>query len=265
MQQINQINSRENWYKETSKIAPYRGNLSEVSSVDCIIISAADLSYFYKLTGENTIAEYTVLIGLYNILLQHYFEDCNRVSANMVLDFNTISVCYEFESIAQKSIKEFLQEVREEVQTVYKCINYCEDDFVLTADANHVPFHFNYGAEETEEGLNYGLSFQIEKLRNKDYEILISHSPKFIDSAIVSHFLMNFKNWLKNLEENIDAPISKIPLLSDREREKLTDNLNAVNFCSETAVFFDDFIAERKLNKIPQDIDFIYRQSFFLF
>lgn len=265
MQQINQITTRENWHREISKIASYEGSVSEVSTIDCMIINASDLSYFYELTAGNTIAEYTVLIGLYNILLQHYFEDCNRIAANIDLDFKTVSVGYEFDSIAQKSIKEFLQEVREEVQTVYKCISYSEDDSFFAADVRNVPFHFNYGAEETEADLNYGFSFQIEKLENKDYEILVSHSPKFIDSVIVSDFLMNFKNWLKNLKENIDTPISKIPLLSDRERKWLTYNFNAVNFNSEITGSLGETIVERKINMIPMEIDVIHTQTSFLF
>ena len=87
MNHINDKIAKDYWYKKNNKIVYSEENFSECSSMDFVIINATKLSYFYKVTGENKEAEFTVLIALYNILLQRYIVDGNVLNLKSFFNF----------------------------------------------------------------------------------------------------------------------------------------------------------------------------------
>ncbi|MEO8240512.1 MAG: hypothetical protein ABI576_20575, partial [Flavobacterium sp.] len=95
MHHINQKIAKEYWHKKTGKIVEQTENYSEISTMDHIDIDACELSYFYTLTAGNTIAEFTILIALYNMLLQRYFEDATAVGSYTMIDSKPLFGYYE--------------------------------------------------------------------------------------------------------------------------------------------------------------------------
>ncbi|WP_426094736.1 amino acid adenylation domain-containing protein [Flavobacterium sp. DSR2-3-3] len=261
MNHINDKIAKDYWYKKNSRIVHSIEGFSGSSSIDFIIVDARELSYFYKLTAENTVAEFTVLIALYNMLLQRYFEDCNVMSSKSFSSSQQVLLCYEFQSIGQKTIKEFIQEAKKEVQEVYKYANYFEDRLIeQISSVNYIPFQFNYGVDNGPHESYYGLSFHIERLKNKDLRISLHYSEKFAESNIALHFLKNFKSWLEELEENINVSASKIPLISKEEERVLLHTLNGAK-CEYDCTITLAGIVERQANKTPQNIAVVCKET----
>ncbi|MBS7256337.1 non-ribosomal peptide synthetase [Flavobacterium branchiicola] len=262
MHNINQKIAKEYWHKKTSKIVHQTENYSEVTSTDHIIVDASELSYFYDLTRESTIAEYTLLIALYNMLLQRYFDDnAIAIGSDIIVDSKPLMGFYVFESIENKTIKEFLQITKEEVQTVYKYINYSEDHSIFSnPSVNYIPFQFNYGVPKESKDIAFGVLFNIEKDRNKNLKISLQFSNNFADSIIAFHFLTRFRDWLLKLKENINVPISEIPLVSDLEKEKLLSQFNFENFDFTNEISLAEIVG-KQANKTPLSIAVTFKNS----
>ncbi|TRX33009.1 amino acid adenylation domain-containing protein [Flavobacterium sp. ZT3R18] len=259
MDHINDKIAKDYWLKKNSRIVHSKEGFPGSSSMDFIIVDARELSYFYKLTAENIVAEFTVLIALYNMLLQRYFEDCNVLSSKSFSSSQKMLLCYEFQSIGQKTIKEFIQETKEEVQEVYKYAPYYGDALIeQTSDVNYI--QFNYGEDNELHELCYGLTCHIEKLENKDLRISLNYSEKFIESSIVLHFLINFKKWLKELEENINVSITKLPLISKEEESVLLNTFNTTKSDYDSTITLAE-IVERQVHKTPQNIAVVCKET----
>nr|WP_166923720.1 non-ribosomal peptide synthetase [Flavobacterium sp. JXAS1] len=253
MDHINHKIAKDYWNKKINRLASSKGNFPDNSSTDFITVTASELSYFYKLTAENTIVEFTVLIALYNMMLQRYFDECNFVSSNMFLSTENAVSFYAFQGIAQKTVKEFIQEVKGEVQEVYKYTDYYEEHLITpTSSVNDITFQFNYGASKEGKLLNHGMSFQIEKQENKDFIISLNYSDAFVESTVALHFLANFKNLLETLEENISVTIAQLPLVFKEERELLLHSFNATSSAYDKAITLAE-IVENQAQKAPQN------------
>ncbi|MBL7729457.1 MAG: hypothetical protein JNM68_17305, partial [Dinghuibacter sp.] len=178
MDHINQKLAKEYWRKKASGALHVDEHMKANDTVDVLRINGNDLAYFYQLTGKQIIAEFTVLMALYNMLLQRYVETCFMLSSKMPALPGNKLLLYEFPAITQKTIKDFLQEAKKEVQEVYKYAEYYDSEVAEPATAPRLLFRFGYG--KTQEEPNIGLFFNIEKTGNNDLEISIVYSEQFI-------------------------------------------------------------------------------------
>jgi len=261
MDHINEKIAKDYWYKKNSKIVYSKEGFSGNYAVNCITVDAHILSYFYKLTGENTIAEFTVLIALYNILLQRYFKESNVQFLRSFLPSQNESLCYEFQLADQKTIKEFIQETKQEVQEVYKYAPYYKDTFTEQISyVDYIPFRFNYGTENELSELDYELSLNVEKLKNKDLKISLYCSEKFAGNTIALHFLKNFETWLAELEEGINVSASKISLISKNEENALLQIQNTNKYDYDSTITLAG-IVEKQAGKTPYHIAVISKET----
>ncbi|MGH2666630.1 amino acid adenylation domain-containing protein [Flavobacterium sp.] len=260
MHHINEKIAKDYWLKKANKIVHSKGSFQEDTMMHSIIVDAGDLTYFYKLTSENTVAEFTVLIGLYNMLLQRYFDDSTILSSKSLLSSAETLLFYDFQAIAQKTVKEFIQETKQEVQEVYKYAAYCEEAFKeQISGINHIPFQFNYGIDKEPHVLCCGLSLHIEKLENKDLRISVNYAGKFVESLMALHFVLNFKNWLIALEENNAVVIAKIPLVS-KEEEVVLHAFNPEKSSYDSTITLSG-IVEKQAKETPQNIAVVYQET----
>ncbi|WP_394776486.1 amino acid adenylation domain-containing protein [Flavobacterium sp.] len=254
MDHINDKIAKDYWHKKNSRIVYSKEGFSGNSLIDFIIIDASKLSYFYKVTTENRDAEFTVLIALYNMILQRYFATDNVLLLKSFLSTQNESLCYAFQSVAQKTIREFIQVTKEEVQDIYKYAPYYDDAFKEQISyVNNIPLAFNYGLDGERNQLNNELSFHIEKLANKDLKISLTYVEKYAENDIALHFLKNFERWLENLEENINTSISEISLISKEEEKFLLETLNPSKVDYDYTITLAG-IVEKQANKTPQNI-----------
>lgn len=260
MQHINDKIAKDYWLKKANKVVHSKEGFPGNPEEDSITVDGQDLSYFYKLTAENTAAEFTVLIGLYNMLLQRYFEDSTMLSSKPFLPSAKTLLCYAFQTIAQKTVKEFIQETKQEVQEVYKYAAHCDSAFnEQISGINHIPFVFNYGTGQESRVLCHGLSFHIEKMGNKDLRISIHYAGKFVESPIAKHLLLNFKNWLIGLEENSGKAIAGISLVSQEEKAELFALNPAKTDYDTTATLAG--IVEKQVLQTPQNIAVVCQET----
>ncbi|MFZ0598817.1 MAG: AMP-binding protein, partial [Flavobacterium sp.] len=229
--------------------------------IDFIIVDAGKLSYFYKVTTENREAEFTVLIALYNMILQRYFATDNVLLLKSFLSPQNESLCYAFQPIVQKTIREFIQVTKEEVQDIYKYAPYYGNAFKEhTSYVNNIPLAFHYGADNEHDQSNNELSFHIEKLSNKDLKVSLRYAEKFAENDIALHFLKNFERWLENLEENINTLISQISIISQEEEKFLLETLNPSKVDYNYTITLAG-IVEKQVNKTPQNIALICKET----
>ncbi|WP_378186673.1 amino acid adenylation domain-containing protein [Aquimarina sp. W85] len=224
------------------------------SSTNSILIKNESLSYFYKLTSDNHIAEFTIFLTIFNALLQRYFGECDMIFSNDLIPSEDISLLYSFSSINNKVFKQFLQEVKEEVQDVYKHKDYDLDMFQEKEFRKHTPYGFSYNGIK-----NYSSSFSLNvtKQENKDIRISILFSENFVKKELASHFLNRFSIWVKELEEIIGKQTSQIEIVSIEEKGKLLSALNT----SENSDFLSDTIIsffQSQVANIPNNIAIEY-------
>lgn len=261
MDHINEKIAKDYWQKKNDRIMYSEESFSGNHSVNYITIDANVLSYFYKLTSENKVAEFTVLIALYNILLQRYFNDSNVLHLKTSSFSTKAPLFYELQLIDQKTIKEFIQETKKEVQEIYKYTPYYDN--IVTeqiSNVDYIPFEFNYGKENELPASNYELSFEIEKLKNRDLKLTLYCSEKFAENNMAMHFLKNFERWLEELEESINAEACKISLISKKEEMFLLHTLNKEKHDYGNVLSLIE-IVENQVNKTPQDIAVVYKET----
>lgn len=259
MNHINDKIAKDYWYKKNNRIVYTKEGFSENTSVDFTIVDAGRLSYFYKVTGENTDAEFTVLIALYNLLLQRYIVDGNVSFLKSFLDSQIGLLSYEFQPIGKKTVKEFIQETKQEIQEVYKHAPYYKTE-KEKANVEYIPFQFNYGTENKLNESFSELSCRIEKLENRDLKITLHYSSKFAENNIALHLLKNFGRLLEELEANINLSAVKISLVSNEEEKNLLYNLNSQKTDYNRALTLVE-IVENQVYKTPNDIAVICKEK----
>ncbi|WP_103071078.1 non-ribosomal peptide synthetase [Aquimarina sediminis] len=196
------------------------------SSTDKVLIRKDDLSYFYKLTSGNYIAEFTVLLTMFNALLQRYFEECNLILSDSVSPIEGAPLLFSFHSIKDKTLKQFLNEVKAEVQEVYKHKEYDLTTGKKKSLEEYTPYSFSY---DKDEHTSSSFFLKINKQENDDIGISILFSEHFIDHELANHFVQRLKNWLQDLGNNIETQISNVVLISKQEKEKLLFEYNEIS------------------------------------
>lgn len=193
-----------------------------ISSVKSITIKSNELNYFYKLTSGNSIAEFTIFLTIFNALIQRYFEKCDSILSGSHIYEQQALLLYSFSSIDNKTLKQFLQEVKEEVQDVYRHRDY---DLVSLKELElekYTPFGFSYNSSKD---ISSPFFLKIFKQENGDIKISMNFSENFCKKDLVEHFLNRIGEWVFGLEENIERQISQILIVSKAEKENLLSKI----------------------------------------
>ncbi len=224
-------------------------------STDSVLIKKDDLQYFYKLTSGNEIAEFTVLLAVYNALLQRYFNECNLISSRSLSMKQEASLLYKFPSINGKILKQFFQEVKTEVQEVYKHKDY---DMTVISEKSFnacTPFGFSYNHDEE---VFSSFLLKVDKKQNSDLEISIFFSEKFSEVKLANSFLHKLKIWIQDLKTNIETEISQITIVSEEEKEKLLSEFgvsNKINLPKDSTI---SSLFEDQVTRTPDNIAIEY-------
>ena len=172
-------------------------------------IANREITYFNKLTAGNDTAAFTVLLAVYNILAQRYFGECELIAARGLL--------YAFNTIGRKTVKDHLQEVKEEVQRVYK---YAAYDGVQPLEA-----YATYGFAYNDKAAALPCSFIVNK-QEAGLELVLNFSEDLLEPSVADHFLQNMQRWITGLSAYINEPAATIPLISEEERQVLLNVFN---------------------------------------
>ncbi len=187
-------------------------------------ISNDQLIYFKKLTDGNETVEFIVLLTIFNALLIRYFETPTTVYSLGVQNRNPL--LFHTLSPSNKTLKSYLQAVKEEVKTVYKYRNYSNELIQNTTFDKYTLFSFFIG--DAEPRTTFPFSFRVKKSEN-EIKFLISYSNKFVSKYTAKHFLENFMHWMQNLETILHQDINRIEVLSQTEKNKICYGFNNSN------------------------------------
>jgi natural product biosynthesis luciferase-like monooxygenase protein/amino acid adenylation domain-containing protein/non-ribosomal peptide synthase protein (TIGR01720 family) len=204
----------------TSKLRDRTPIRKEASFSACsAIISSDDLGYFNKLTGQSGMAEYTVLLAVYALLLSKYFPEFD----GMVFSADDNPLLLSVYPEKSLTIRQFLQQIKGEVQEVYAHAGYDEEtlqrkNIVDFASLSHfgLLYHTDIAAQ---------LPFQLHVRKERGALYLeLAYAERFAGSEMSQHFLRNFSSWIRQLEQYMDAAM--IPLLDETERRTILLDFN---------------------------------------
>lgn len=220
-------------------------------------VNSSTISFFNKLTNGNSTAELTVLLTVFNALVQRYFEVESLIYSSKFTD-EEIALLYKNSTTSGKSLKDYLQEIKKEVQEVYK---YSEYDAKLQEKypfSEYALFGFFYNSKGAKSKNSFPLSLAVNKNDNA-LELVISYDSSFVEEATAAHFLNSYTNWLLNLENYINETVDKIPVVTVLEKEELLNSFNPVvkNYANKTLIE----LFEEQAAKTPENTAVIFQNK----
>jgi amino acid adenylation domain-containing protein len=190
-----------------------------------IHIKEDDLQYLYKLTAENYHADFTILLTLYNILLQRYAFKTNFI---LSLIEGQKEVLFHVPAIQNQSIKEYLALIKTEVQEVYSYSDYTPNILKQTNFSDYTNFGFSYRKEIEEEEDAFVAPFHLLiSKEQKGLNLTIYFREEFVERDIITHFISRFKYQLINLKEGLQQKAEEFDIITSSERKKLLEEFNS--------------------------------------
>ena len=254
MDLINRKLAKEYWRKKTGRIRHYSEGFAARVLHEQAFVGNAELAYFNKVTGGSSVAEFTILMALYNMLLQRYFGDSHIISSEIELCPGKLW-CFELPAISGNTVKEYIQEAKKEIQEVYRYAGEYELPENQLQRVKHILYRFHYG--DMHEPLCTGLLLNIKKTGNGEWLISLNYAEHFIQPSVAAGFLLNYCNWLKQLDTHIHSGIQHLPLVTQQERELLlhTFNANALEYPSNKTITSR---FEEQVVKIPDNTALVF-------
>lgn len=212
------------WINKTENSVRLNDCDAHLLESDSLTIQKDEVKYFSQLTSNNEIAEFTILLALYNMLLQRYFESTQFICSSG-LNNSKQSLLISTVSNDQKTVKESINKLKEEVQEIYKHIDYSEDfgkKYPFEAYAQY-GFYFNVKNSAISSSFPFSLIFNKTE---KAIALKIRFDENFVKQDIVAHFLGNVKNWICDLKVNLDKQVSLISILAESEKVLLLEKFN---------------------------------------
>ena len=195
------------------------------TSTKSFVVEDNNLEYFYKLTSGNYLAEFTLLLTVFNVLLQRYFEECDLIYSQGITSEDKTPLLFSFNDIENRILKKILQEVKQEIQEVYQHQDY--DNSVLQEETfkRYTPFEFMFNKNIKSSS---SFSLIIIKKQNQDLEFSVSFAKDFVTNELAENFLQKFIFWIQQLEVNIECHTSGIPILFDEEKKAFLSQQNVI-------------------------------------
>ncbi|MEM6684366.1 MAG: amino acid adenylation domain-containing protein, partial [Bacteroidota bacterium] len=243
----------EYWFKKTKNTTTIYTNSLQNSEASKVHIEATALSYFTKLTNENAIAEYTILLSLYSALLHRYFEADTFIYSPQIVAGNG-DLLFHNQAVAEKTIKEQLQTIKKEVQEVYKFANHNNQLGLAHPLAAYTAFGFQYNTSENESITPFCL--HIDK-QSQQVALHISFDPNFVSKTIATHFVATFKRWLLSLETNLNEKITQLSIVTKAEAQQLLHDFNDTTLDFPKQETLIDLF-EQQVAKVPDSMAVVY-------
>ncbi|WP_025742941.1 non-ribosomal peptide synthetase [Aquimarina pacifica] len=234
------------WVKKLENAEVVSSSLDIVFSEEKIFLSQEEVSYFDKLTSKEPMAELTVLLAIYGNLIERYFSSFEKQigyepsSENPLIFFKPL--------IADSStFKEYLQEVKKEVQEVCTHKNYDLDSWHQRVQGKEISELYYFGlyiGSGIKSNKNTPVQIGFSRGLHNEVEIKIIYNQDFISDYCAKHFLKNFKNCLVHLTHLIDTSYDQISILSDNEYTQIISKFNTTK---------EDYPSHKTITKVFED------------
>ena len=246
-----------------------------------------------ELSNKLNITPYMLLISVYYVLLSKYtsqddivvgspivgrnIPDINNIIGMFV---NTLALREKIET--NKTFKEFLLQVKEDLLNSYKYQTYPFDQLVgklnIKRDTSRNPLfdtmfiyqnngfqNLNFGDVKAEYYIpdtyisKFDLSLEIIPL-NETLQLSYEYCTALFDENFIENLSNHYSNILKKVIENVDIKISEIDMLSDEERNRILYEFNN----TKTDYPKDKTIAqlfEEQVEKTPNNIAIVFEDK----
>ncbi|MEM7087478.1 MAG: amino acid adenylation domain-containing protein [Bacteroidota bacterium] len=236
------------WTNKTLGCEAFEATPSQGFMTHTVLLKGTDLDYFSQLTSENAIAEFTVFLAVYGALLERYFQEVKLVFSNGLAEGRDKPLLYSLETIEGKTLKEYIQKTKLEVQEVYKYANYKELPSQMESLQRYSHFGLCYH-QEKDKTSDAPFVLSITKHGPSRLELSLRFSETISASKVALHFLQNFASWIKNLKSFSTQNCSGISIVSKDERYQLLQEFNNTSVSYPKKNFIDLF--EEHAHKTP--------------
>ncbi len=236
-----------------------------ISQTNRIIIPSKEASSFNRITGDQPIAGFTIVLATYSVLLRKYFLNYEGI-INSVANLKGINdkkplvfsnLIYESETL-----KSYLQKVKKETIEVisYKDYNISElerklNNKITSFSPFTISFRSSLDGQDTSP-----FCLNILENENNDIEIYVSYSTDFIHDALAEHFAQNVKKSIVNIEEYLNLSLKDVPILSEEEKQQIFLDFN------DTGLFYDKNLTihqsfEKQVERTPDNIALVFDEK----
>ncbi len=248
------------WKKKTVNREEVSGGHQKKNSLPYVTINANELNYFNSLTNKNPIAQYTVISAIYSFLLKKLINEFDGYVVSNYKDQSN-SLLLSFPIDLNTSFKEYLQKVKLEI---LETLNYSEFDKEILAKKagfDDLSFMSNYGISiNSNSKLDCnGVLFNVKINEKEDLEIQVSYLEGFVKERIVNRLVNSFKDFIVNLENNIEANLLEYALLSEREKHQLLVDFNNTEVTYPKDKTIVD-VFENQVEKTPNNVALVCKE-----
>ena len=245
-----------NYWRNKIKDLPMVNDQSlQLSETSRLEIAKEELAYFKKLTNENSIAEFTILLSIFNILIQRYFNPNHAVLLSGMKQAEK-ALLYKLIPIKDNTFKEYLNQLKQEVQANYKHSDFNPLAFKDPLE-NYATFGFSYNAKNQFQKSTLPFTLAIQK---KDQRLIVSifYDEKFAENYVAHHFLENFKNYLLKLKSFLNEKLNQLPIVSTVEKNQLLESFNRTTTTDRKDETLIDLFEKQVINT-PEAIALEYK------
>ena len=219
--------TKEYWGEKLVGKEHFEFSNSKSTYINGILIKNENIRYFQKLTAGSPIAEFTIFLTIFQILIQRYFEEVKPIYSKGITEKTDKSLLFDFNEIGNKRFKEYLGEVKKEVQQAFRHADYKELISEKYPLEQYAMFRFSYGESFHANSYKNPFSLIIKQVQDIGFELSIQFSENFTNQSIVTHFLRNFHEWIIQLNDYLEKPVATIPLLNAKEKNELLNKFNS--------------------------------------
>ncbi|SKA48277.1 amino acid adenylation domain-containing protein, partial [Chitinophaga eiseniae] len=212
----------DNYWQEKLKnrTGANRLQLASVAS-SRITVSTSSIFYFSKLTSGKPLAEFTVLMTVYAVLLRRYFGEQPFIFSKGLPQHEQAPLLYEVTCTTQ-TLQQQLQTTKATVQEVFR---YAMHTMAPGTFESHANAGFFFCRES--EGEVFPFALTVLQETPESWSLQASFDEHFCTPAIAAHFLHCFDYWLQHLESYLALPVTEIPIINEQDRELLLHTYTA--------------------------------------
>ncbi|MET4143047.1 AMP-binding protein, partial [Pedobacter sp. UYP1] len=250
------------WVKKVSGKRKISLSDGKVKALPFITIEQQDLSWFYKISKGNELAQFTLLTTIYSVFLKRYFEDYDGCITAYINNDQARPLLFDLDvSLLNRSLKDKLQELKTEIAATLSFADYEPENIASKIDGRldqYTPYGISTKSSDSSE-LCKGLFIAVKTEANMSLRLTISYLEGFADENLLLHFFNNFKTLLCSLEVYLNTGLLDFPLLNELEKQTLLAGFNDTKTIypkNHTIVS----LFEEQVKKTPENIAVIYAE-----
>lgn len=235
---------------------------SKINSCNFLIDKQA-LQFFFKITNNNILAQFSILSAIYSFLLNRYFDTFTGIitSYNSLIKDKGVNNPFFLElgkASYNKPFKEYITSIVKEIQNTLAYIDYTPD--LLRLDLNSYSYYaLQLNCSRKIKNEYTGVLFDF-KTMDETLHLIVHYNDSLTNNPTIQHLSTNFVRILKNLDELIDKNLQDFNLLSTEEEHKLLIEFNNTEIkYSENKTIIHLF--EEQVNRAPENLAIIYEDK----